>query len=111
MCQKELNMENESQNRRVFTAEQKFKIVKEHFTQKLGITETCKKYGISSSNFYRWQDEFFEGALSRFKNGKEPISSAEIKKIEDLQRQNDRFKTVIAEMSHEVVSLKKTLGE
>lgn len=102
---------NQSEVRRVFTPEQKFKIIKEHFTQKLGVTETCKKHGISSANFYRWQDEFFAGALDRFKHGKEPLSSAELRKIEDLTRQNDRFKTVIAEMSHEVVSLKKTLGE
>jgi len=98
-------------NRRHFTPEQKFKIIKEHFTQRAPLTETLKKHGISSANFYRWQDEFFSGALDRMKNGKQQVSSLELRKIEDLTRQNDRFKTVIAEMSHEVVSLKKTLGE
>lgn len=104
-------MENQTDLRRRFTPELKFKIIKEHLTTKSGVTETCKKHGVSSANFYRWQDEFFAGALERFKNGKEGPSTAEIRKIEDLTRQNDRFKTVIAEMSHEVVNLKKTLGE
>ena len=97
--------------RRHFTPEQKFKIVKEQLTTKTGISEITKKYGISSSNYYRWQDEFFDGALERMKNGKAQVSSAEARKVDELTRQNERFKNVIAEMSHEVVSLKKTLGE
>ena len=102
---------NDNMNRRNFTPEQKFKIVKEHFTQKLQLSETLKKHGISSSNFYRWQDEFFSGALDRMKNGKQQVSSQELRQIDDLNKQVTRYKTVIAEMSHEVVSLKKTLGE
>lgn len=104
-------MENLKEPRRHFSPEQKFKIIKEHLTTKSGVTETCKKYGISSACFYRWLDEFFAGAMSRLKNGKEPMNHSELRKIDDLTRQNDRFKTVIAEMSHEVISLKKTLGE
>lgn len=102
---------NENINRRYFTPEQKFKIIKDHFTQKTPLSETLKKHNISSTNFYRWQEEFFSGALDRMKNGKQQASTQELRKIEDLTRQNDRFKTVILEMSHEVVSLKKTLGE
>jgi transposase len=104
-------MENSREPRRQFTPEQKFKIIKEHLTTKSGVTETCKKHGISSACFYRWQDEFFAGAMNRLKNGKAPANQSELRKIDDLTRQNERFKTVIAEMSHEVISLKKTLGE
>lgn len=103
--------ESNKESRKQYTPEQKYKIIKEHFTQRLPVTEVLKKHGISSANFYRWQDEFFAGALDRMKNGKQQASSAELRKIDDLTKQNDRFKTVIAEMSHEVVSLKKTLGE
>jgi transposase-like protein len=102
---------NENNGRRHFTPEQKFKIVKEHFTQRTALSETLKKHDISSANFYRWQDEFFSGALERMKNGKQQVNSQEIRQIEDLNKQVNRYKNVIAEMSHEVVSLKKTLGE
>ena len=105
------NSSNNNEVRRQFTPEQKYKIIKEHFTQRIAVSEILKKHKISSANFYRWQDEFFAGALDRMKNGKQQVSSAELRKIEELARQNDRFQTVIAEMSHEVVSLKKTLGE
>jgi transposase-like protein len=104
-------MEEQIERRRLYTPDQKFKIVKEHLTTKSGVTETCKKHGISSANFYRWLEEFYLGAQERLKNGKQVAASAELRRIEELTRQNDRFKTVIAEMSHEVVSLKKTLGE
>lgn len=103
--------QNNSPNRRQFTPEQKFKIIKEHFTQRSSLSETLKKYNISSANFYRWQDEFLSGALDRLKNGKPQAGAPELRQIEDLTKQNERFKTVIAEMSHEVVTLKKTLGE
>lgn len=45
------------------------------------------------------------------KNGRQKANNQELRQIEDLTKQNERFKTVIAEMSHEVVTLKKTLGE
>ena len=102
-------MEEPIDKRRHYTPEQKFKIIKEHLTTKSGVTETCKKHGVSSANFYRWLEEFYLGAQERLKNGKQVAVSSELRKIEELSRQNDRFKTVIAEMSHEVVSLKKTL--
>jgi len=104
-------MDEQLEKRRLYTPEQKFKIVKEHLTTKSGVTETCKKHGISSANFYRWLEEFYSGAQERLKNGKQEAGAAELRKIEELTRQNDRFKTVIAEMSHEVVTLKKMLGE
>jgi transposase len=104
-------MEEQIERRRLYTPDQKFKIVKEHLTTKSGVTETCKKHGISSANFYRWLEEFYLGAQERLKNGNQVAASAELRRIEELTRQNDRFKTVIAEMSYEVVSLKKTLRE
>ena len=102
-------MEEPIDKRRHYTPEQKFKIIKEHLTTKSGVTETCKKHGVSSANFYRWLEEFYLGAQERLKNGKQVAVSSELRKIEELSHQNNRFKTVIAEMSHEVVSLKKTL--
>lgn len=107
MDQGEINKEARKQ----YTPEQKYKIIKEHFTQRLPVSEILKKHGISSANFYRWQDEFFAGALDRMKHGKQQATSAEIRQIDALNKQVSRYKTVIAEMSSEVVLLKKTLGE
>ncbi|MGC8901446.1 MAG: transposase, partial [bacterium] len=45
---------NEVKGRNHYTPEQKYKIVKEALTTNTPVSEICKKYGISSSNFYKW---------------------------------------------------------
>lgn len=102
----------EEEQRRHFTPEQKFKIVKEALTTDTSIADVCKKYGVVPSQFYRWQESFFEGALSgleRRKNG--PVSSAEQRKIEQLEKDNRRMKDVIAEITSENITIKKRIGE
>jgi transposase-like protein len=49
---------NSSEPRRQFSAEQKFKIIKEQMTIKTSVSEICKKYDIAASAFYRWQEHF-----------------------------------------------------
>lgn len=98
--------------RRTFTPEQKFKIVKEALTTDTTIADVCKKYDVVVSQFYRWQDAFFQGALNgleRKKNG--PVSTSEQRKIEQLEKDNQRMKDVIAEIAAENVTIKKRIGE
>lgn len=102
----------QDEKRRTFTPEQKFKIVKEALTTDTTIADVCKKYDVVVSQFYRWQDAFFEGALSgleRKKNG--PTSTAEQRKIDQLENDNRRMKDVIAEIAAENVTIKKRIGE
>jgi transposase len=98
--------------RRTFTPEQKFKIVKEALTTDTTIADVCKKYDVVVSQYYRWQDAFFDGALNgleRKKNG--PVSTSEQRKIEQLEKDNLRMKDVIAEIAAENVTIKKRIGE
>ena len=104
-------MEIEQPTRRYFSAEQKFKIVKELLTTDSSLSEICKKYDISAGNFYRWQDLFFEGAQLRLSESKDRATKAELKQIESLEKETHRMKNVIAEIVSENITLKKTLGE
>ena len=73
----------ESSTRRRFTTEQKYKIVKEVLTTDTTVAEICRKHSISASQFYKWQESFFEGArvgLEAKKRG--PASQADKRKIE-----------------------------
>lgn len=100
------------EQRRKFTSEQKFKIVKEALTTDSKIADVCKKYGVAVSQFYRWQEAFFQGALDgldRKKSG--PVSTAEQRKIEQLETDNRRMKDVIAEIASENITIKKRIGE
>lgn len=103
--------QSEIKTRRHFSAEQKFKIVKEQLSTKVVISELCKRHDITSSVFYRWQALFFEAALDRFKQGKEGPTRAEQRKIDGLEKDILRMKDVIAEITAENIVLKKTLGE
>lgn len=103
-------MENEQ--RRRFTAEQKFKIVKEALTTDTTIADVCKKHGVVASQFYRWQDTFFEGALNGLERKKSgPVLSLEKRQINQLENDNRRMKDVIAEITSENITIKKRIGE
>ncbi|MGC8580097.1 MAG: transposase [bacterium] len=102
---------NEVKGRNHYTPEQKYKIVKEALTTNTPVSEICKKYGISSSNFYKWQDLFFEGALEGLNRKNGIMTSAEKRRIESLEKENTRMKDVIAEITLENIEFKKKLGE
>lgn len=103
--------EGKNGDRRQFAPEQKVKIVKEALTTDLGVSGVCRKYGISSSLFYQWQERFFEGALEGMKRAKHGASSAEQRKLDEQARQLDRMKSVIAEITAENIDFKKKLGD
>ena len=103
---------SEEDRRRQFSAEQKFKIVKEALTTKACVTEVCKKHGLAVSQFYRWQDAFFQGALDGLERKKSgPASTADQRKIGQLEKDNLRMKDVIAEIASENITIKKRIGD
>jgi transposase-like protein len=103
--------QNQDKPRRQFTPDQKFKIIKEQMTTKTSVTEICKKYDISAGNFYKWQDKFLKGALENFKKTEDGPTKAELRKIEELERKNQRQQAIIADIASENIELKKSLGE
>ncbi len=106
-------MSNDTQDklRRKFTPDQKFKIIKEQMTTRTSVSDICKKYDISSANFYKWQDKFLKAALEGFKKSNEGPTKAELRKIEELEKKNARMQSVITEIVQENIDLKKSLGE
>ena len=95
------------ETRRQFTAEQKYKVVKEVLTTDSTVSEVCKKYGIGTNLYYRWQQTFLESALIGFKTPKGGANCAQLTKIEQLERDNQRLKNVIAEVTAENIEFKK----
>ena len=98
--------------RRRYSAEKKAEILREHFKNKMTITEVCSKYGITPSLFYRWEKQLFEGALEIFSgthikqaNGGK---SANEKKLEEKLHKKEE---VISWLTEENLKLKKNLGE
>lgn len=99
----------EESSRKHYSAEQKYKIVKEALTSDQTVSEVCLKYGVSSAMFYRWQEQFLSGARDALEpgNGSKGLTSKEQREIERLKADNLRMKDVIAEVAAENIDLKK----
>jgi len=95
-----------------YSSEEKFQIVKEVLSTEITVSEACKKYGISTANFYNWQKIFLESAFEGFNKSKLGRPETQQKKqIENLAEENKRMKEVIAEIVSENIDLKKNLSE
>ena len=102
-----------TQQRRHFTPEQKVALLRQHFLDKVPVSDICEQHGIAVTNFYNWQKQFFENGTAAFTaNDKRRTAATDAKDrqiaaLEDkLQRKNE----VLSELMEEHVQLKKALG-
>ena len=88
--------------RRRWKAEEKLALINE-IREKGQIVETCRKYGVDPSMFYRWVEVLdiygVDGLRSRTRN-----SDPSIRK---LTRENERLKKMLAEKELEVSMLQE----
>jgi len=91
---------NENHRRRL-SPEQKTAILKAHLVDKKPISDLCDQHGIQPSQFYRWQQEFFERGSLVFETRGEKPSLALERKVTALEEK----------LMEEHVALKKSLGE
>ena len=101
--------QDQGTGRKRFSPEEKFNIIKEQLTTKTSVSEICKKYGFSSSNYYLWLDSFFAGALAGFdkKRGPQPSTAKFDEKVQHYESEIQRMHGVIAEITAENVGFKK----
>jgi transposase len=103
-----------TQQRRHFTPEQKVAILREHFLDKVPVSDLCEKHGIAVTLFYNWQKSFFENghaAFTAFDKRRKHDTDAKDQQIADLQAKLLRKHEVLSELMEEHVQLKKELGE
>jgi transposase len=102
--------ENETRRRRL-APDEKIAILKAHLVDKKPISDLCDQHGIQPSQFYRWQQEFFERGSLVFESRGEKPSTALERKVTALEEKLVRKDSVLAELMEEHVALKKSLGE
>jgi transposase len=96
--------------RRHFTAAEKAKIVEEARQPGVSAAEVCRRHGIASSVFYRWDAQMRQGARDALceKRGKRDRRDAELKHLrEELAKKNH----VIAELTEALIQEKKGLSD
>ena len=92
--------------RRKFTAEEKIRIVLEGFRRDTPIRDLCHREGIKPSTYYAWLKDFMEAGKDRL--SRDTVRDATKDEVQDLKRENNRLKQVVAELSLQVHVLKKT---
>jgi transposase len=95
------------QTRRKYNAEEKIRIVLEGLRGEASIAELCRREGINPNMYYKWSKEFLEAGKARLTGDtKREASSSQ---VEDMRRENEQLKQVVAELLLKNRVLKKSV--
>lgn len=92
-------------------AQLKLKILKEAQQSGATISEVCRRHGISTTHFYKWQKQADAGALGALSGRPGGSTKNATNREEQLRAELQRMKGVVAEITAENLELKKTLGD
>ena len=81
-------------------------IVLEGFRREVTVNDLCRREGIKPHSYYAWTKEFMEAGKKRL--SRDTVRDATRQEIQELKRENDEFKQLVAELSLQVHRLKKT---
>ena len=95
-----------SATRRKYTSEEKIRIVLEGFRREATVSDLCRREGIKPHSDYAWTKEFMEAGKERL--ARDTVRDATQQEVHQLKRENVELKQLVAELSLEVYSLKKT---
>ena len=93
--------------RRRYLPDEKIRIVMEGIRGDEPISALCRREGISANIYYKWLKDFMEAGKSRLKG--DEIRDATRGEVQELKRENERLKQLVAELSLDNMVLKKSL--
>tara|TARA_R110002096_G_scaffold280294_1_gene474430 strand:+ start:8564 stop:8938 length:375 start_codon:yes stop_codon:yes gene_type:complete len=94
-------------NRKLYSAEEKIRIVLEGLRGETTIAELCRQEGIAQSMYYKWSKEFLEAGKQRLAG--DTARAATTDEVKDLRREARDLKEVVAEQTLELRLLKKSM--
>lgn len=94
-------------NRKLYSAEEKIRVVIEGLRGDSSIAELCRTEGISQSMYYSWSKEFIEAGKQRLAG--DTARAATSDEVKDLRREARYLKEVVAEQTLELRLLKKSM--
>ena len=92
--------------RRKYVPEEKIRIVLEGFRREVSVNDLCRREGIKPHSYYAWTKEFMEAGKERL--SRDMVRDATRQEIQELKRENDELKQLVAELSLQVHRLKQT---
>jgi transposase-like protein len=94
---------------RIYTPEEKLKIVLEGMSGTISIADLCRKYDLKPARFYYWKDQLLKSAPGIFENRGRKVDEDRIRMEKD--REIARLKATIADIVSENLEIKKRIGE
>jgi len=92
---------------RIYSAEEKIRIVLEGLRGEESVANLCRKYGINDSIYYKWSKDFLEAGKKRLSGDTERNANAS--EVQDLKKENDNLKKALADLYLHNDLLKKSL--
>ena len=93
--------------KRIYTPEEKLKIVLEGMSGTISVSDLCRKYDLRPARFYYWKDQLLNSAPEIFENRGRKIDEDRIRPEKDIEIA--RLKETIAEIVSENLEIKKRL--
>jgi transposase len=93
--------------RRKYSSEEKIRIILEGLRGEVSIAELCRKEGIHPNHYYRWSKDFLEAGKKRLMG--DTLREANTDEVDQLRKENDQLKELVATLSLKNMVLKKSL--
>ena len=93
--------------RKKYSAEEKIRIVLEGLRGEVSIAEICRREGINQNLYYKWSKDFLEAGKSRLQGDTQRQATSG--EVENIRRENEQLKQLVAELALRNRVLKKTL--
>ena len=91
---------------RIYTPEEKLKIVLEGMSGTISVADLCRKYDLKPARFYYWKDQLLDSAPEIFENRGRKMDEDRIRAEKD--RKIARLKATIADVVSENLEIKKS---
>ena len=93
--------------RRKFSTEEEIRIVIEGLRGEESIASLCRREEISQPLYYKWSKDFLEAGKKRLRDTER---EANTKEVQDLRKENQELKEVVAELTLDNRMIKKSLN-
>jgi len=94
--------------RKLYSSEEKIRIIIEGMRGETSIAELCRREGIAQGNYYKWSKDFMEAGKRRLSG--DTLREANTTEVSALKGENGSLKEVVAELLLENRVLKKNLN-
>ena len=94
--------------RRIYSSEEKIRIIIDGIRGDTSVAELCRKEGISQDIYYKWSKDFMEAGKRRLTG--DTMREANTTEVKELKDENRSLKELVAELSLKNRDLKKNLN-